>query len=146
MNGLNRFYLIGNLGEDPRKIITGSGNSLVKVSIATPNRVKQGEVWVDMPDWNRLTCWGQNADFLAQYGRKGDTCSVEGRIKNSKYTVPGRDGQPETTRYETVLLVDRILSLDSKTARRQATQETRPASQDMTEIQMDETPPELDMP
>ena len=106
---LNKAMLIGNVGSEPEVRVTPSGAKVAKLSLAT-NRV-----WTDKAgqkqervDWHRLTFFGQIADVVEQWVRKGDRLYVEGRIEYSQTT--GDDG---VTRYWTDIIVQEVVMLGS---------------------------------
>jgi single-strand DNA-binding protein len=109
MKGLNRAFFIGHLGHDPELRSSASGLALLKVSIATPASRKVNETWIDTPDWHRLTLFGQEAEFLGRYAKKGDSLAVECSIRPSRWT--DKEGQ---THHEVSLVVDRVLWLSSR--------------------------------
>ncbi|MDP2309719.1 MAG: single-stranded DNA-binding protein [Pseudomonadota bacterium] len=109
MKGLNKAYLIGNIGQDPELRTTANGKVLVKLSLATPNSRKVGDEWVETPDWHRLTGWEKTADFLATYARKGDVLAVECAIRPRKWT-----DKDNVVHYEIDLVIDRVLWLNGK--------------------------------
>lgn len=109
MKGLNRAYLIGNLGHDPEMRTTQSGQPMLKLSLATPRSQKVNDQWVEVPDWHRLTVFGSEAEFLGRFARKGYVLAVECSIRPSRWT--DKEGQPH---YDVSLIVERVLSLNSK--------------------------------
>ncbi len=109
MKGLNKAYLIGNIGQDPELRTTTGGKQLVKLSLATPHARKVGDEWVDTPDWHRLTCWDKTAEFIGTHARKGDVLAVECAIRPRKWT-----DKDNVVRYEIDLVVDRVLWLNGK--------------------------------
>ena len=146
MNGYNKFIFHGTLANDPEKRITTSGQSLTKVTIALPNRVKQGNEWVDKADFHRLTIWGQPADFVAEFGKKGDQFACEGRIANNTWK-----DKDNVARYEVVFMVEKVISLISKNpkpaaTRTQAAREDQGPPHEIFEAPTDDAPPEIDMP
>ena len=87
---MNQVQLVGRLSRDPQ----------VSYSASTQNTVARFTVAVDrMPDRNGnrqadfISCvaWRQSADFLAQYGKKGNIVAVEGHISTRSYD--GQDGR-----------------------------------------------------
>lgn len=118
MNGLNKVYLIGNLGHEPELRASGTGVPILKVSLATPGRRKVGDTWVDEPDWHRLTLFQRDAEYVARYAHKGDPLAVECALRPRKWS--DKDGR---THYETDLVVERVCWLGS---RRAALPEARP--------------------
>tara|TARA_R110000765_G_scaffold358152_1_gene448412 strand:- start:161 stop:514 length:354 start_codon:yes stop_codon:yes gene_type:complete len=74
---VNKIIIIGNLGQDPeapRK--TQTGKSVMDISIATKRRGQQ-----EATDWHTVTCWGNTADAVYKYLKKGRQVYVEGRLQ-----------------------------------------------------------------
>lgn len=109
MNGLNKAYFIGNLGRDPEARTTKSGQTVVSFSLATPHVRKEGEGWVDNPDWHRLTAFGKTAESILKNAHKGDTMAVECVVRPGKWT--DKEG---ATHYEVNLYVERVLWVSQK--------------------------------
>ncbi len=125
MLGLNKAFLIGHVGQDPEiKTSPNKGTTYCKLTLATPNHKKEGETWVDHPDWHRLTLFGLPAERVAKSVKKGDTLAVECTIRHGKWT--DKDGQQ---RYETSLLVDRVLWTVPKAQRAEEFGSGRPPGQ-----------------
>lgn len=109
MNGLNKAYFIGHLGRDPEPRTTKSDKTVVSVTLATPHSKKEGETWVDNPDWHRLTAFGKTAENLLRNAHKGDAMAVECVIRPSRWT--DKEGH---TRYEVNLYIERVLWIAQK--------------------------------
>jgi single-strand DNA-binding protein len=109
MNGLNRAYFIGNLGRDPEPRTTRNDSVVVSVTLATPHVRKDGDGWVDTPDWHRLTAFGKTAEMLLRNAHKGDTMAVECVVRPNRWT--DKEGQ---ARYEVNLYVERVLWISRK--------------------------------
>lgn len=109
MQGLNRAYFIGNLGRDPELRTTRGGQSVITLNLATPHGRKQGEEWVDTPDWHRLTAFGKTAESLSRNAHKGDMIALECVVRPGKWT--DKDGQ---VHYEVNLYVERVLWISQK--------------------------------
>ena len=82
---LNKVMLIGNVGTEPEIRSTTSGIRTAKLSLATNRRQKEGEEWVDVPEWHNLDFFDRLADVVEQWVKKGDRLYVEGQIRYSKY-------------------------------------------------------------
>lgn len=87
---VNAVFLLGNLGMDPSLKMTSGGKALSHFSVATTDRYKKGEEWVETTQWHRCTLWGQQAEFLSKNAAKGDRVHVTGEIRYSEST--GEDG------------------------------------------------------
>lgn len=109
MRGINKVFLLGNVGADPEIRATSGGSRVATVSLATNRSWKdrQGNK-VEATDWHRLTFWGKLADIVEQYVRKGDAIHVEGRISYS--TTEDAQG---VKRYFTDIVVDQLVMLGS---------------------------------
>ncbi len=93
---LNKCMIIGNLGRDPEMRYTPSGQSVTQFTVAVNRNYKdaQGERQEET-EWFRVVAWGQQAEFAAEYLRKGNKVFVEGRFKTREFE--GRDGQKRTS-------------------------------------------------
>ena len=81
---LNKTILIGRLIRDPEPKETQSGTHVVSFSVAC-DRMKTKTNPEPGADFISCVAWQQSADYLAQYGHKGDTIVVEGRISTRNY-------------------------------------------------------------
>lgn len=84
--GLNRAYLLGNLGQNPELRQTNSGQSVLSLRMATNERYKNNDgEWVDRAEWHTVVVWGKRAEALAKILAKGSPIMVEGRIQTRKW-------------------------------------------------------------
>jgi single-strand DNA-binding protein len=101
--GVNKAILIGNLGKDPEIRYTQNGTAVCTFSLATTERRKQGEEWVDHTEWHNIVAWARQAELCNQYLQKGSTVYIEGRIQTRKWQ--DKDGN---NRYTTEIVVNDI--------------------------------------
>lgn len=101
MGGLNRATLIGRLGKDPQTRSTQSGQAVCNFSIATSERRKQGEEWVEHTEWHKVTAWAKRAEACQMYLKKGSEVYIEGPIRTRKWK--DKDGKEQWT---TEIVVD----------------------------------------
>jgi single-strand DNA-binding protein len=87
---MNKAIIVGRLGRDPEVKTTSSGMTIATLAVATDDREKKGGDWVKVTDWHQVVVFGQQAEFIGEFGRKGAVVAVEGRMKLEKYT--GKDG------------------------------------------------------
>jgi single-strand DNA-binding protein len=105
-DGLNKVMLLGNLGADPELKVTPSGQSLLKLRLATTesyldkNGTKQ-----ERTDWHSVTIWGKRGEALSKFLAKGEKVFVEGRIQTGSYEKNGEK------RYRTDIVANNILLL-----------------------------------
>lgn len=104
MQGLNKAYLIGTVGQDVELRALANGQPSCKVSLATPNMRRIGDDLIDVPDWHRLTAFDKNAEYLANYAKKGGSLAVECAIRPNKWT-----DRENITHHEVTLIVERVL-------------------------------------
>ena len=79
--------VIGNLGTDPELRHSPSGTPSLRVNVASNFRARtpEGE-WEDRTEWVRVIVFGQRAESLAQYLRKGMRVFVDGRLEARPWT------------------------------------------------------------
>lgn len=101
--GVNKVFLIGNLGQDPETRYTPNGNAVVNMNIATDESYKDkgtGQL-VPKTEWHRIVLFGKIAEVAGQYLKKGSKVYIEGKLQTRKWQ--GQDGQD---RYTTEVVVD----------------------------------------
>jgi len=82
-----KVQIIGNLGSDPELRHSASGSPYLRVNVAANQRVRDaGGEWQDRTEWVRVTVFGQRADTLHQYLKKGMRVYVEGRLEARPWT------------------------------------------------------------
>ena len=78
---INRVVLTGNLTRDPELKALPSGTSVCKLRVACNTRRKDGDKWVDKPNYFDVTVWGAQGENCAQYLSKGRPVAVDGRLE-----------------------------------------------------------------
>lgn len=86
MAKLNKWTIIGNLGNDPEIRYTQNGTKVMTLSVAVDQgRMKDGE-WVDSTVWARVSLFNEKQiDYLEKILQKGSTVYVDGRPTFSIY-------------------------------------------------------------
>lgn len=103
--GLNRVFLLGNLGADPELRVTSGGQSVLKMRLATSetyldkNRVRQ-----ERTEWHNVVVWGKRAEALGKFLSKGSRLMVEGSLRTSSY-----DDREGNKRYRTEVIANNII-------------------------------------
>lgn len=79
--------IIGNIGGEPDMRYSASGSPFLRFNIASNYRTRtpEGE-WQDKTEWVRVTVFGQRAETLSQYLKKGSRVYVEGRLEARPWT------------------------------------------------------------
>jgi single-strand DNA-binding protein len=80
--------IIGRLGRDPELRWTDSGKAVCDVSIASDYKYNKDGTQVQETTWWRISFWGNTAENVNKYMRKGRLVYVEGRIR------PDENGGP----------------------------------------------------
>jgi len=79
--------IIGNLGSDPEMRYGASGAPFLRFNVASNFRARSPEgEWQDKTEWVRVTVFGQRAETLSQYLKKGSRVYVEGRLEARPWT------------------------------------------------------------
>lgn len=102
MININNAVLVGRITKDPELRKTQSNTSVTQFTLAVNSRYKQeGQ---ERPEADFISCvaWRQSAEYLCNYGHKGDIVSVEGRIQTRNY-----EGQNGTV-YVTEIVADNV--------------------------------------
>ena len=100
---INKVILIGNLGRDPETRTTQGGSTVAKLAVATAERVKKGDEWVEQVEWHRVVCFGRTAENAGRFLKKGRQVYVEGRIRTEKWK-----DQSGNDRYTTEVVANEI--------------------------------------
>jgi single-strand DNA-binding protein len=79
--------IVGNVGKDPVKGNTPSGQTYTVFSVATHRQYTTGSgEQVKETIWFRITTWGKQAEICDLYIRKGSKVLIEGRLTPDKAT------------------------------------------------------------
>jgi single-strand DNA-binding protein len=104
-DGLNRVMLFGNLGADPELKMTGSGQAVLKMRLATTESyLDRNKVRQERTEWHSVVLWGKRAEALSKFLAKGARIFVEGGLRTSSYD--DRDGNK---RYKTEVVASNII-------------------------------------
>jgi single-strand DNA-binding protein len=79
-SNVNVEVITGNLTQDPDLRHLGSGTAVCELRVAVNTRRKEGNEWVDKPNYFNVTVWGAQGENCAQYLSKGRPVAVEGRL------------------------------------------------------------------
>ena len=79
--------IIGNLGNDPEMRYSAGGAPFLRFNVASNFRARSPEgEWQDKTEWVRVTVFGQRAEALGQYLKKGSRVFVDGRLEARPWT------------------------------------------------------------
>ena len=105
---MNKVILLGNVGGEVRVSTLGSGDMALNFSLATNERVKKGEEWVEHTEWHRIGVLGRRAEALSRLLHKGSKIMVEGVLRTREYEKDG------IKRYSTEIRAHEIFLCDPK--------------------------------
>jgi single-strand DNA-binding protein len=101
--GVNKVFLLGNVGKDPEVRTTAGGMTVASFTLATADRARDSSgAWVDKPEWHNLVCFDKLADTAKNYIKKGSSLFVEGKITNRSWD----DKETGQKRYRTEIIVN----------------------------------------
>lgn len=104
MQGYNRCFLIGNLGADPELRMTGGGQAVLKLRLATTesylDKDKQRQ---ERTEWHSVVIWGKRAEGLGKILHKGDRLFIEGGLRTTSWEHEGQK------RYKTEVVASEVI-------------------------------------
>ena len=99
---VNRVVLTGRLCADPEHKTTAAGKSICNLRIAVDRKGREKET-----DFFDATAFGQVADFVATYIKKGRMVGIDGKLRTREY-----DAKDGTRRKVYEIVVDDVTALD----------------------------------
>jgi single-strand DNA-binding protein len=102
---MNRVSLIGRITRDPEVRYSQNGSAFLMFTIAV-NRNQRDANGQTVADFISVTAFGQQAEFIGRYVKKGYLLAIAGRIQTRNYQ--GQDGQ---THYVTEVVAEQVENL-----------------------------------
>ena len=111
--GVNKVFLLGNVGKDPEIRTTANGMMVASFSLATADRAKdqQGN-WADKTEWHNLVCFQRTAEIVRDYVKKGTQLFIEGKIQSRSWD----DKESGQKKYRTEIIVNELSLLGGRSA------------------------------
>ena len=91
MADINHVVVVGRLTRDAELKYTASGQAVCNFSVAVNRRRKQGEQWVDEPNFFDIVLWGRQGETLHQYLLKGKQVGVDGELRQDRWEQDGQN-------------------------------------------------------
>ena len=91
MADINHVVLVGRLTRDAELKYTAGGQAVCKFSVAVNRRRKQGDQWVDEPNFFDIVLWGRQGETLNQYLVKGKQVGVDGELRQDRWEQDGQN-------------------------------------------------------
>lgn len=82
---INRVVLVGNLTRDPELKQIQSGTSICTFSIASNYVYGSGNEKKENVSYFNCLFWGKGGEVFAQYAKKGQKVSVDGRLQQRRW-------------------------------------------------------------
>ncbi len=103
--GVNKVFLLGNVGKDPEIRSTAGGMTVASFTLATADRRKdqQGN-WQDSTEWHNLVAFQRTAEIVRDYVKKGTQLFIEGKIQTRSWD----DKESGAKKYRTEILVNEL--------------------------------------
>ena len=90
MRGINKAYVMGNLGHDVELRKMTNGTSVVNLRVATNRQWQDSKgQQKEETEWHNVVTFGRQADLAADYLGKGSQVFVEGRMRTRQYQDRG---------------------------------------------------------
>ena len=90
MSNINSVFFTGNLVRDPELRNTSANFSVLSFTVACNDRRKNGNEWEDVPNFFDVSVFGNRADALVRFLRKGAKVAISGKLRQSRWE---KDGQ-----------------------------------------------------
>lgn len=95
-DGMNKVFLLGNLGTDPEVRYTSGGTAVLHFRMATNESfLDRNRELTERTEWHNIVMFGARAEGLSRVLCKGTCLLVEGALRTSTYEKDG------TKRYRT---------------------------------------------
>lgn len=78
---INKAILVGRVTRTPELKALPSGTKIVMLGLATNDKYKKDEEWVEESVFHNIVAFGKLAETIGQYVVKGQEIYVEGKIK-----------------------------------------------------------------
>jgi single-strand DNA-binding protein len=108
--GINKVFLLGNIGKAPELRTTGGGMLIATFSLATADRKKDDRGnWVDFTEWHSCIAFGRTAEIIRDYAPKGSRLHIDGKLQTQSWD----DKVSGQKRYRTQVIVNDLTLLGS---------------------------------
>lgn len=81
MQDINTCAITGNLTRDPELKKFDDGGAVCKIRVANNGRKKEGDEWVDAPNYFDVVIWGRQGEATAEYCSKGRKVAITGKLR-----------------------------------------------------------------
>ncbi len=112
--GVNKVFLLGNVGKDPEIRTTAGGMTVASFTLATADRAKDAQGnWADKTEWHNLVAFQRTAEIIRDYVKKGTQIFIEGKIQTRSWD----DKESGQKKYRTEILINELSLLGGGSGR-----------------------------
>lgn len=116
MSGMNKVYLMGHLGSDPKLSISKKGKEFTRLNVATNKSYRNAEgLWDSKTEWHSVMVWGKRGELCTQRLKKGSKVMIEGAL----HSYESKDEKGEI-QYHTTVTASNVEYFLPKTAKSDA--------------------------
>jgi single-strand DNA-binding protein len=102
---VNKVILVGNLTRDPELKSLPNGNKVCSLSLATNRTYKDASGQrQESVEYHNVTCFGRQAETVAQYMKKGSQLFIEGRLATRNW----EDKDTKKKMYRTEIIAETV--------------------------------------
>lgn len=107
----NKVFLIGYAADEPIVKNFDNRGKVANLTVVTNESIRRHESndYFELPEWNRVVFWNQQADVVERYIHKGSRLFVEGKLRTRSYT-----DKAGVKRYTTEIVSDNMIMLDNR--------------------------------
>jgi single-strand DNA-binding protein len=91
MADINCVVLVGRLTRDAELKYTANGQAVCKFSIAVNRSRKNGDQWVEEPNFFDIVLWGRQGEAIQKYLVKGKSVGVDGELRQDRWQQDGQN-------------------------------------------------------
>ena len=95
----NKVMIQGRIGTTPELRYTPSNLACIHLNIATNDRIKKDNAYIDIPEWHKVVFFGRSAETIHKFSEKGTLLFIDGKLKTKKWS--DKDGND---RYSTEII------------------------------------------
>jgi len=109
---MNTVMVTGNLTREVELRTSPGGTAVANIRIGVNGRRKEGEEWVDKPNFFSIATFGKSAENAFKYLKKGRRILVQGRLDWSEWEAKDGSGKRQGVQ----IIATRIMYLPSKSS------------------------------
>ena len=83
---MNTVTIVGRVGRDASENFNSYDSGKTKASFSVAVNRWDSKTKAEVTDWFRIDVWDKQAEFAAEYVKKGRLVAIDGRIASNKWT------------------------------------------------------------